>query len=112
MRGLLHGRSRGTHSELLASPVLHDRAVQIMVEKWKIKPDVAGATFMAASRFASHQGSHGVEIAMCLIAADPARIIQAGGSAPELFTSLVGATIDARQHSRTTRAAALMVCQT
>ncbi|CAE7250914.1 Nckx30C [Symbiodinium sp. CCMP2456] len=39
-------------------------ALEIMVEKWHIKPDVAGATFMAA-----------------------------GGSAPELFTSLVGATI-------------------
>mmetsp|Transcript_46540 Transcript_46540/g.120440 ORF Transcript_46540/g.120440 Transcript_46540/m.120440 type:complete len:596 (+) Transcript_46540:103-1890(+) len=39
-------------------------ALEIMVEEWKIKPDVAGATFMAA-----------------------------GGSAPELFTSLIGATI-------------------
>jgi K+-dependent Na+/Ca+ exchanger-like protein len=35
-----------------------------MVNKWKIKPDVAGATFMAA-----------------------------GGSAPELFTSLIGAVV-------------------
>jgi sodium/potassium/calcium exchanger 2 len=39
-------------------------ALDIMVEKWQIQPDVAGATFMAA-----------------------------GGSAPELFTSLIGATI-------------------
>mmetsp|Transcript_32101 Transcript_32101/g.73908 ORF Transcript_32101/g.73908 Transcript_32101/m.73908 type:complete len:619 (+) Transcript_32101:30-1886(+) len=39
-------------------------ALEVMVERWQIKPDVAGATFMAA-----------------------------GGSAPELFTSLVGATI-------------------
>jgi len=37
-------------------------ALDEMVEKWQIKPDVAGATFMAA-----------------------------GGSAPELFTSLIGA---------------------
>merc|ERR1719199_1931866 len=35
-----------------------------MVNKWDIKPDVAGATFMAA-----------------------------GGSAPELFTSLIGAVM-------------------
>mmetsp|Transcript_114090 Transcript_114090/g.233467 ORF Transcript_114090/g.233467 Transcript_114090/m.233467 type:complete len:519 (+) Transcript_114090:2-1558(+) len=39
-------------------------ALEVMVEVWNIKPDVAGATFMAA-----------------------------GGSAPELFTSLIGATI-------------------
>mmetsp|Transcript_44653 Transcript_44653/g.105921 ORF Transcript_44653/g.105921 Transcript_44653/m.105921 type:complete len:618 (-) Transcript_44653:230-2083(-) len=39
-------------------------ALDVMVEKWDIKPDVAGATFMAA-----------------------------GGSAPELFTSLIGATV-------------------
>mmetsp|Transcript_15555 Transcript_15555/g.35635 ORF Transcript_15555/g.35635 Transcript_15555/m.35635 type:complete len:640 (-) Transcript_15555:203-2122(-) len=39
-------------------------ALDVMVEKWNIKPDVAGATFMAA-----------------------------GGSAPELFTSLIGATV-------------------
>jgi sodium/potassium/calcium exchanger 2 len=39
-------------------------SLEVMVDKWKIKPDVAGATFMAA-----------------------------GGSAPELFTSLIGATI-------------------
>eukprot|EP00929_Paragymnodinium_shiwhaense_P002869 TRINITY_DN103186_c0_g1_i1.p1 TRINITY_DN103186_c0_g1~~TRINITY_DN103186_c0_g1_i1.p1 ORF type:complete len:587 (-),score=120.14 TRINITY_DN103186_c0_g1_i1:193-1953(-) len=39
-------------------------ALETMVEKWDVKPDVAGATFMAA-----------------------------GGSAPELFTSLIGATI-------------------
>jgi sodium/potassium/calcium exchanger 2 len=39
-------------------------ALEVMVEQWNIKPDVAGATFMAA-----------------------------GGSAPELFTSLIGATI-------------------
>lgn len=39
-------------------------ALDEMVNKWDIKPDVAGATFMAA-----------------------------GGSAPELFTSLIGATI-------------------
>merc|ERR1740138_1172525 len=39
-------------------------ALEVMVDVWKIKPDVAGATFMAA-----------------------------GGSAPELFTSLIGATI-------------------
>jgi K+-dependent Na+/Ca+ exchanger-like protein len=39
-------------------------ALEVMVDKWKIKPDVAGATFMAA-----------------------------GGSAPELFTSLVGALV-------------------
>jgi len=39
-------------------------ALDEMVEKWKVKPDVAGATFMAA-----------------------------GGSAPELFTSLIGAVI-------------------
>merc|ERR1719230_315543 len=39
-------------------------ALEVMVEKWAIKPDVAGATFMAA-----------------------------GGSAPELFTSLIGACI-------------------
>jgi len=39
-------------------------AIEVMVDKWQIKADVAGATFMAA-----------------------------GGSAPELFTSLVGATI-------------------
>lgn len=37
-------------------------ALDEMVEKWQVKPDVAGATFMAA-----------------------------GGSAPELFTSLIGA---------------------
>ena len=36
----------------------------MMVDKWKDKPDVAGDTFMAA-----------------------------GGSAPELFTSLIGACI-------------------
>ncbi|CAM9754425.1 unnamed protein product, partial [Heterosigma akashiwo] len=36
-------------------------ALDIMVERWQVKPDVAGATFMAA-----------------------------GGSAPELFTSLMG----------------------
>jgi len=40
-------------------------ALEVMVEKWKIKPDVAGATFMAA-----------------------------GGSAPELFTSLIGAQVE------------------
>lgn len=40
-------------------------ALEVMVERWKIKPDVAGATFMAA-----------------------------GGSAPELFTSLIGATVE------------------
>jgi len=39
-------------------------ALDEMVNKWKIKPDVAGATFMAA-----------------------------GGSAPELFTSLIGAVV-------------------
>jgi len=39
-------------------------ALDEMVEKWQVKPDVAGATFMAA-----------------------------GGSAPELFTSLIGAVI-------------------
>mmetsp|Transcript_21308 Transcript_21308/g.38949 ORF Transcript_21308/g.38949 Transcript_21308/m.38949 type:complete len:674 (-) Transcript_21308:69-2090(-) len=39
-------------------------ALDTMVNRWDIKPDVAGATFMAA-----------------------------GGSAPELFTSLIGATI-------------------
>jgi len=39
-------------------------ALEYMVDTWKIKPDVAGATFMAA-----------------------------GGSAPELFTSLIGTTI-------------------
>jgi len=39
-------------------------ALDMMVDKWEIEPDVAGATFMAA-----------------------------GGSAPELFTSLIGATI-------------------
>lgn len=39
-------------------------ALDEMVNKWNIKPDVAGATFMAA-----------------------------GGSAPELFTSLIGAVI-------------------
>mmetsp|Transcript_2377 Transcript_2377/g.5036 ORF Transcript_2377/g.5036 Transcript_2377/m.5036 type:complete len:711 (+) Transcript_2377:266-2398(+) len=39
-------------------------ALDTMVDRWNIKPDVAGATFMAA-----------------------------GGSAPELFTSLIGATI-------------------
>eukprot|EP00929_Paragymnodinium_shiwhaense_P115713 TRINITY_DN84752_c0_g1_i1.p2 TRINITY_DN84752_c0_g1~~TRINITY_DN84752_c0_g1_i1.p2 ORF type:complete len:591 (+),score=134.79 TRINITY_DN84752_c0_g1_i1:69-1841(+) len=39
-------------------------SLDVMVERWQIKPDVAGATFMAA-----------------------------GGSAPELFTSLIGATI-------------------
>lgn len=39
-------------------------ALDVMVDQWKIKPDVAGATFMAA-----------------------------GGSAPELFTSLIGAVI-------------------
>jgi len=39
-------------------------ALDEMVNKWKIKPDVAGATFMAA-----------------------------GGSAPELFTSLIGACV-------------------
>jgi len=37
-------------------------ALEVMVDKWDIKPDVAGATFMAA-----------------------------GGSAPELFSSLIGA---------------------
>merc|ERR1719482_1485545 len=37
-------------------------ALDQMVEKWQVKPDVAGATFMAA-----------------------------GGSAPELFTSIIGA---------------------
>jgi len=39
-------------------------ALDEMVEKWQVQPDVAGATFMAA-----------------------------GGSAPELFTSLIGAVI-------------------
>eukprot|EP00927_Polykrikos_kofoidii_P011807 TRINITY_DN15049_c0_g1_i1.p1 TRINITY_DN15049_c0_g1~~TRINITY_DN15049_c0_g1_i1.p1 ORF type:complete len:612 (+),score=99.10 TRINITY_DN15049_c0_g1_i1:82-1917(+) len=39
-------------------------ALDVMVERWNIKPDVAGATFMAA-----------------------------GGSAPELFTSLMGACV-------------------
>jgi len=39
-------------------------ALQELVDKWNIKPDVAGATFMAA-----------------------------GGSAPELFTSLIGAVV-------------------
>eukprot|EP00928_Gymnodinium_smaydae_P062417 TRINITY_DN46284_c0_g1_i1.p1 TRINITY_DN46284_c0_g1~~TRINITY_DN46284_c0_g1_i1.p1 ORF type:complete len:558 (-),score=125.43 TRINITY_DN46284_c0_g1_i1:130-1803(-) len=39
-------------------------SLDVMVEKWNVKPDVAGATFMAA-----------------------------GGSAPELFTSIIGATI-------------------
>jgi sodium/potassium/calcium exchanger 2 len=39
-------------------------SLEVMVSTWDIKPDVAGATFMAA-----------------------------GGSAPELFTSLIGATI-------------------
>eukprot|EP00929_Paragymnodinium_shiwhaense_P071534 TRINITY_DN36357_c0_g1_i1.p1 TRINITY_DN36357_c0_g1~~TRINITY_DN36357_c0_g1_i1.p1 ORF type:complete len:609 (+),score=125.85 TRINITY_DN36357_c0_g1_i1:166-1992(+) len=39
-------------------------ALEAMINKWQIKPDVAGATFMAA-----------------------------GGSAPELFTSLIGACI-------------------
>eukprot|EP00448_Togula_jolla_P007356 CAMPEP_0170600592 /NCGR_PEP_ID=MMETSP0224-20130122/17415_1 /TAXON_ID=285029 /ORGANISM="Togula jolla, Strain CCCM 725" /LENGTH=674 /DNA_ID=CAMNT_0010925325 /DNA_START=30 /DNA_END=2055 /DNA_ORIENTATION=+ len=39
-------------------------SLDVMVDKWQIKPDVAGATFMAA-----------------------------GGSAPELFTSLIGATL-------------------
>jgi len=39
-------------------------ALDTMVDRWDIKPDVAGATFMAA-----------------------------GGSAPELFTSLIGTTI-------------------
>mmetsp|Transcript_17645 Transcript_17645/g.40856 ORF Transcript_17645/g.40856 Transcript_17645/m.40856 type:complete len:628 (-) Transcript_17645:157-2040(-) len=39
-------------------------ALDVMVDRWNIKPDVAGATFMAA-----------------------------GGSAPELFTSLIGAVI-------------------
>eukprot|EP00929_Paragymnodinium_shiwhaense_P018728 TRINITY_DN12999_c0_g1_i1.p1 TRINITY_DN12999_c0_g1~~TRINITY_DN12999_c0_g1_i1.p1 ORF type:complete len:602 (+),score=126.92 TRINITY_DN12999_c0_g1_i1:74-1807(+) len=39
-------------------------SLDVMVEKWNVKPDVAGATFMAA-----------------------------GGSAPELFTSLIGAVI-------------------
>eukprot|EP00928_Gymnodinium_smaydae_P017976 TRINITY_DN16854_c0_g1_i1.p1 TRINITY_DN16854_c0_g1~~TRINITY_DN16854_c0_g1_i1.p1 ORF type:complete len:598 (+),score=112.75 TRINITY_DN16854_c0_g1_i1:75-1868(+) len=41
-------------------------ALDVMVNKWQIKPDVAGATFMAA-----------------------------GGSAPELFTSLIGAVVTA-----------------
>jgi len=40
-------------------------ALEVMVDTWEIKPDVAGATFMAA-----------------------------GGSAPELFTSLIGATVE------------------
>jgi K+-dependent Na+/Ca+ exchanger-like protein len=39
-------------------------ALDVMVDTWQVKPDVAGATFMAA-----------------------------GGSAPELFTSLIGAVI-------------------
>jgi Ca2+/Na+ antiporter len=39
-------------------------SLEVMVEMWSIKPDVAGATFMAA-----------------------------GGSAPELFTSLIGAIV-------------------
>lgn len=39
-------------------------ALEIMTEAWNIKPDIAGATFMAA-----------------------------GGSAPELFTSLLGAVV-------------------
>jgi len=39
-------------------------ALDTMVDRWNIKPDVAGATFMAA-----------------------------GGSAPELFTSLIGTTV-------------------
>jgi K+-dependent Na+/Ca+ exchanger-like protein len=39
-------------------------ALEVMIRKWQIKPDVAGATFMAA-----------------------------GGSAPELFTSLIGACL-------------------
>jgi len=39
-------------------------SLEMLVQEWKIQPDVAGATFMAA-----------------------------GGSAPELFTSLIGATI-------------------
>lgn len=39
-------------------------ALDVMVDQWQVKPDVAGATFMAA-----------------------------GGSAPELFTSLIGACI-------------------
>lgn len=39
-------------------------SLEVMVDNWNIKPDVAGATFMAA-----------------------------GGSAPELFTSLIGACI-------------------
>lgn len=39
-------------------------ALDVMVEKWEVIPDVAGATFMAA-----------------------------GGSAPELFTSLIGAVL-------------------
>uniref|UniRef100_A0A6U9BJK6 Sodium/calcium exchanger membrane region domain-containing protein n=1 Tax=Zooxanthella nutricula TaxID=1333877 RepID=A0A6U9BJK6_9DINO len=40
-------------------------ALEVMVDKWEVQPDVAGATFMAA-----------------------------GGSAPELFTSLIGATVE------------------
>ncbi|CAE7513534.1 Nckx30C [Symbiodinium natans] len=48
---------------MIAAETVAELPAQIMVEKWHIKPDVAGATFMA------------------------------GGSAPELFTSLVGATI-------------------
>eukprot|EP00929_Paragymnodinium_shiwhaense_P089067 TRINITY_DN49323_c0_g1_i1.p1 TRINITY_DN49323_c0_g1~~TRINITY_DN49323_c0_g1_i1.p1 ORF type:complete len:602 (-),score=107.96 TRINITY_DN49323_c0_g1_i1:207-2012(-) len=39
-------------------------SLEVMVEQWDVKPDVAGATFMAA-----------------------------GGSAPELFTSLLGAIV-------------------
>mmetsp|Transcript_55613 Transcript_55613/g.120069 ORF Transcript_55613/g.120069 Transcript_55613/m.120069 type:complete len:722 (-) Transcript_55613:99-2264(-) len=39
-------------------------SLEVMVEQWNVKPDVAGATFMAA-----------------------------GGSAPELFTSLIGACV-------------------
>jgi len=39
-------------------------ALDVMVDRWNVKPDVAGATFMAA-----------------------------GGSAPELFTSLIGAVV-------------------
>mmetsp|Transcript_6697 Transcript_6697/g.14594 ORF Transcript_6697/g.14594 Transcript_6697/m.14594 type:complete len:743 (-) Transcript_6697:115-2343(-) len=40
-------------------------SLEVMVEQWNVKPDVAGATFMAA-----------------------------GGSAPELFTSLIGAWLE------------------
>ena len=35
---------------MIAAETVAELPAQIMVEKWHIKPDVAGATFMAAPR--------------------------------------------------------------